>query len=364
MLGLITAGGAVALEIRRALRKGSAEEAREAKANERQLRALLEATTKELDKLKDSSEAAEARAAQLEQTRAKLEADVQTLQQNNTKLVLTNVMLLNSSKQLEENARDLVAKNEHLQHQNEALQRDRAAELADLKDQVSCVLNRYLSKDLDLQAALEEMAAMGIELVPIDTATGATPNNVTEFETKLVLDSPQLMQRLMSAAAGRALQLPSSSEQDVPMLSFPMGINKDPATGMPRISLGWRHGGQFGALPGSISGGGADAEQQAQDQQGARPALQDKASAGAAAAGGEALSSSGSTSSSTAPKQVKQKSGGGFSLGWGSSKASSSSSAKKQPVVVPSIKGGFNDSIGVGGMDDDDMPGNSLMLRK
>jgi hypothetical protein len=42
---------------------------------------------------------------------------VQTLQQNNTKLVLTNVMLLNSSKQLEENARDLVAKNEHLQHQ-------------------------------------------------------------------------------------------------------------------------------------------------------------------------------------------------------------------------------------------------------
>jgi hypothetical protein len=71
------------------------------------------------------------------------------------------------------------------------------------------------------------------------------PNNVTEFEvsaalacawqppltvaqhadcavlccvqTKLVLDSPQLMQRLMSAAAGRALQLPSSSEQDVPM---------------------------------------------------------------------------------------------------------------------------------------------------
>lgn len=36
------------------------------------------------------------------------------------------------------------------------------------------MLNRYLSKDLDLQAALEEMAAMGIELVPIDTATGAT----------------------------------------------------------------------------------------------------------------------------------------------------------------------------------------------
>jgi hypothetical protein len=24
-------------------------------------------------------------------------------------------------------------------------------------------------------------------------------------------------------------------------LSFPMGIGKDPTTGMPRVSLGWRH---------------------------------------------------------------------------------------------------------------------------
>lgn len=60
--------------------------------------------------------------------------------------------------------------------QLEQLQRERQAEieaseatLAALKDQVTGVLNRYLSKDIDLQVALQEMQALGIELVPLDT---------------------------------------------------------------------------------------------------------------------------------------------------------------------------------------------------
>lgn len=59
--------------------------------------------------------------------------------------------------------------------QLEQLQRERQAELeaseatlAALKDQVTAVLNRYLSKDTDLQTALQEMQALGIELVPLD----------------------------------------------------------------------------------------------------------------------------------------------------------------------------------------------------
>lgn len=61
----------------------------------------------------------------------------------------------------------------------EQLQRERQAELeaseatlAALKDQVTGVLNRYLSKDIELQTALQEMQALGIELVPLDPQGG------------------------------------------------------------------------------------------------------------------------------------------------------------------------------------------------
>jgi hypothetical protein len=59
--------------------------------------------------------------------------------------------------------------------QLQQLERERQAEreaseaiLAGLKDQVTAVLNRYLSKDLELDKALQEMQALGIELVPLD----------------------------------------------------------------------------------------------------------------------------------------------------------------------------------------------------
>lgn len=183
-----------------------------------------QATTAELERLKESSDAATERAQALEAAKARLEKDVHTLQQNNTKLVLTNLMLFNQNKHLEDNSRQLVAKNEDLQHQvgrrtitdcaaacgaarvheharstrlafsgaasrlcgmlhgflplcgaclqNEQLQRDTQTELAALKEQVSGVLNRYLSKDMDLQQALEEMQRMGIELVPAASTDG------------------------------------------------------------------------------------------------------------------------------------------------------------------------------------------------
>lgn len=61
----------------------------------------------------------------------------------------------------------------------EQLQRERQAELAAseatlamLKDQVTAVLNRYLSKDIELQVALQEMQALGIELVPLGAQDG------------------------------------------------------------------------------------------------------------------------------------------------------------------------------------------------
>lgn len=61
----------------------------------------------------------------------------------------------------------------------EQLQRERQAELAAseatlamLKDQVTGVLNRYLSKDIELQVALQEMQALGIELVPLGAQDG------------------------------------------------------------------------------------------------------------------------------------------------------------------------------------------------
>jgi hypothetical protein len=66
-----------------------------------------------------------------------------------------------------------------LPQQLEQLQRERQAELeaseatlAALKDQVTGVLNRYLSKDIELQTALQEMQALGIELVPLDPQGG------------------------------------------------------------------------------------------------------------------------------------------------------------------------------------------------
>lgn len=78
---------------------------------------LLQATNRELERLKESSEAAHEREQQLQADKVRLEDSVQTLQQNNTKLVLTNVLLLNKTKHLEESTRELVARTEDLQHQ-------------------------------------------------------------------------------------------------------------------------------------------------------------------------------------------------------------------------------------------------------
>jgi hypothetical protein len=202
---------------------------------------LLQATNQELAKAQRQTEAQEMRAQQLEEEKVRVEqqaADLskqkEQLQLNNTKLVLTNVMLLNKAKHLEDSSRALVAKQEDLQHQVgtrahsaaltsvsnaiaalmissfkygalgmcqilclclrmlcrclrtfllpqqlEQLQRERQAELeaseatlAALKDQVTGVLNRYLSKDIELQTALQEMQALGIELVPLDAQGG------------------------------------------------------------------------------------------------------------------------------------------------------------------------------------------------
>jgi radical SAM superfamily enzyme len=59
--------------------------------------------------------------------------------------------------------------------QLEQLQRDQQAaevnfelSLSALKEQVTGVLNRYFSKELDLQEAMREMQAMGIEVVNMD----------------------------------------------------------------------------------------------------------------------------------------------------------------------------------------------------
>lgn len=64
--------------------------------------------------------------------------------------------------------------------QAEQTQRERMAELAQLKERVSTVLNAYLSKDMELQTALQEMQAMGIELVPV--SQGSDGSGVVEFE--------------------------------------------------------------------------------------------------------------------------------------------------------------------------------------
>lgn len=85
---------------------------------------LLQATNQELAKAQRQTEAQELRAQQLEEEKARVEqqaADLskqkEQLQLNNTKLVLTNVMLLNKAKHIESSSRALVAKQEDLQHQ-------------------------------------------------------------------------------------------------------------------------------------------------------------------------------------------------------------------------------------------------------
>jgi chromosome segregation ATPase len=92
----------------------------------------LQATHLELEKVKDHSDvkvhqleaqletqtgSLKRELAELEQKAADLGQQKVQLQQNNTKLVLTNLMLMNKAKQLEDNSRALVAKQEDLQHQ-------------------------------------------------------------------------------------------------------------------------------------------------------------------------------------------------------------------------------------------------------
>ena len=83
-----------------------------------------QATNTELAKAQKQNELAESRAQQLqeqqlavEQQAAELGKQKEQLQQNNSKLVLTNIMLLNKAKHLEDSSRALVAKQEDLQHQ-------------------------------------------------------------------------------------------------------------------------------------------------------------------------------------------------------------------------------------------------------
>eukprot|EP00775_Hariotina_reticulata_P004129 gene4129-4376_t len=259
MLGLVgTVGGAVALEVRRWRNKGTVQELNEYKRKERELKQLLEATNAELEQVKQHGSIADERAQEfetkvrsLEQTleHAKAAADTRIaeisqqkehLQQNNSKLVLSNLMLMNKAKVLEEHSRTLVERQEDLKHQLEQLQREKQAaetsfetSFAALKDQVTAVLNRYFSKDIDLQQAVTEMQGLGIEVVPVnDTDSKAA----LEFETKLVLESPHRMQRLMGS---RTVDV-SSLTSDLPQLTFPMGISRDPTTGVPRITLAWR----------------------------------------------------------------------------------------------------------------------------
>ncbi|WIA18002.1 hypothetical protein OEZ85_009489 [Tetradesmus obliquus] len=365
MLGLVgTVAGAAALEIKRLRKRGSVEEVKEYKKKERELRQMLEATHLELEKVKEQSEVKvhqlEAQLetqtgslkrdlADLEQKAAHLGQQKVQLQQNNTKLVLTNLMLMNKAKQLEDNSRALVAKQEDLQHQLEQLQRDQQAatasfelSLSALKEQVTGVLNRYFSKELDLQAAMHEMQALGIEVVNMDELH--RHGDTMEFETKLVLDSPMRMQRLMSAAsnARSTLQLPSiPHDKDVPkvpQLSFPMGISTDPATGAPRITLAWRTDTHAaGALP----AGPSDSQQRSSDQQQPQPskvqqlALTDSAKAGAVSAkvkpsssGKVAIvqdTSSGSEALTFTAAQKQKTQNSGFSLGFGFGRKGSSS---------------------------------------
>ncbi|KAF6262997.1 hypothetical protein COO60DRAFT_531113 [Scenedesmus sp. NREL 46B-D3] len=242
MLGLVgTVAGAAALEFKRLRKRGSVEEVNEYKKNERELRRMLEAAQFELEQFKEQSDVKvhqleaqletqtgsfQRELADWEQKAADLGQQKVQLQQNNAKLVLTNLMLMNKAKQLEDNSRTLVAKQDDLQHQLEQLQRDQQAaevnfelSLSALKEQVTGVLNRYFSKNLDFQEAIRDMQALGIEVVNMDDLH--RHGDHVQFETKLVLDSPMRMQRLMSAASNArgTLRLPSiSHDKDVPNL--------------------------------------------------------------------------------------------------------------------------------------------------
>lgn len=83
-----------------------------------------QATNQELEKAQRQNETAQRKAEQLEQEKASLEQQAaelagqkEALRQNNSKLVLTNILLLNKAKHLEDSSRALVAKQEDLQHQ-------------------------------------------------------------------------------------------------------------------------------------------------------------------------------------------------------------------------------------------------------
>lgn len=159
----------------------------------------------------ERSEELEAKAQSLEQQAAELSQQREALQQTNCKLVLSNLLLLNKTKQLEEHSRALVAKQEDLQHQVrmrmclharvlahasrclpyrsqapptrsdpcctqlEAVTRERleaeqgvARGLAALRADVTAVLNKYFARNIDLQTALAEMQGMGIDVLPLE----------------------------------------------------------------------------------------------------------------------------------------------------------------------------------------------------
>jgi hypothetical protein len=73
-----------------------------------------QATNEELERVKTHSNEVEA-------TNEALTAQKQALALNNSRLVITNLMLLNKAKTLEEHSRALVAKQEDLQHQVHAV---------------------------------------------------------------------------------------------------------------------------------------------------------------------------------------------------------------------------------------------------
>jgi hypothetical protein len=57
---------------------------------------------------------------------------------------------------------------EQLQREKQAAESTFETSFAALKDQVTAVLNRYFSKDIDLQQAVAEMQGLGIEVVPVN----------------------------------------------------------------------------------------------------------------------------------------------------------------------------------------------------
>lgn len=66
------------------------------------------------------------------------------------------------------NSSGFLAQLEQLQREQLAAEASFESSLAAVKEQVTAVLNRYFSKDIDLQQAIGEMQQMGIEVVPAD----------------------------------------------------------------------------------------------------------------------------------------------------------------------------------------------------